>query len=723
MRKILFSRSPFGFAKRAFLFRPRGLGVPLKFKTVFWAASCLWVGSWFIRPAFAESFEVEIGRMFAQGKDPEIRYAVQKRLEENPADPRPLLELADLDESQGNYSGAVAAYEDYLAQKNDWTVRRSLALAREQMGDFANAARDLKALEREHPQDPELLWGLARLCLEQARWRSFRTQASRREAMREAQDDLTALAGLAPHFALATWELAEVSRQLGDNTRALEAYELVLQQDASFKRAHRYIARLLARRGKYIEALAKYEQAMAVEPNDEGLKKEAQRLALTAPRQAQKRKAEREKQWESWTPPQETPIAPSPVTLRVGLSTGTGRLVFRGESDLQVETPAGKPVTVLKAGEDYGVLYRRARPPWRPKDAWRVQDKKGKTVASFDQRLWIAPLDPQKPVVLHAISSNPGYFFAKEEDRAYRGLVEILPKAGEGFNVINRVSLEDYTAGVLPSEMAPSWPGEALKAQAVVARSYALSRLGRHNDQGFDVTDDVQDQVYRGLRAETQRSNEAVRETAGLVVEHGGKVVPTVFSAQCGGHTQDYSEAWGYKAPVVGVADYDPRYNQDMEFPLSPGRMERWIKEDREAWCRFWGLKGYGNYRWAWIVSAEDLQNKVPGLGRIRRLTVTQRSTAGWAERLWVEGERGGRVFKGDSIRGFLGGIRSNLIWIEPQFNPQGWPEEFIIYGGGWGHGVGMCQVGCYGLALAGRDFRTILLHYFPEGSLENLGP
>lgn len=661
--------------------------------------------------------------MFAQGQDTEIRDALQKQLEENPADPEPLLELADLDKSQGDYPGAEAAYQSYLAKKDDWTVRRSLALTREQTGDFANAAGDLKALGQAHPNDPELLWGLARLCVEQAQWKSIRTQVSRQEALKQAQAYLITLTGVAPHFALATWELAEVSREMGDRAQALKSYEQVLHQDASYKYAHRHIAEILAREGKYKEALAKYEQAMNVEPNDEALKKEAQQLALRAPRQAEARKDEREKQWEEWVPPQETPIASSSVTLRVGLLTGMGKVVFRGESDLRVETPAGNPVTVLKAGEDYDVSYQRAKPPRKPKDVWQVSDQKGRVWASFDQRLWIAPLDPQKPIAVHSIPSNTGYFFAREEDRAYRGLVEISPKAGNGFNVINRVSLEDYTAGVLPSEMAPTWPLEALKAQAIVARSYALTRLGRHNDQGFDVTDDVQDQVYRGLRAETERSNEAVRETAGLVVKHGGRVVPTVFAAQCGGHTQDYSEAWGYKAPVVGVADYDPRYNQDMEFPLSPARMERWIKEDREAWCRTWGLRGYGNYRWAWIVSAADIERKAPGIGRIRRLTVTQRSTAGWAQKLLVEGENGSRIYRSDSIRGFLGGIRSNLIWIEPQFNPQGWPEEFIIYGGGWGHGVGMCQVGCYGLAQAGKDYGEIIRHYFPEGHIEQLKP
>jgi SpoIID/LytB domain protein len=72
-------------------------------------------------------------------------------------------------------------------------------------------------------------------------------------------------------------------------------------------------------------------------------------------------------------------------------------------------------------------------------------------------------------------------------------------------------------------------------------------------------------------------------------------------------------------------------------------------------------------------------------------------------------------------MRSFLGGIRSNLIWIEPQFNLKGQPEEFIIYGGGWGHGVGFCQVGAYGLAQAGKKFRDILKHYFPLADLEKL--
>jgi stage II sporulation protein D len=169
------------------------------------------------------------------------------------------------------------------------------------------------------------------------------------------------------------------------------------------------------------------------------------------------------------------------------------------------------------------------------------------------------------------------------------------------------------------------------------------------------------------------------------------------------------------------VEDYDSRYNQDMEFPLSPLRMENWIREDRVAWCRVYGLKGYQNYRWACVISAQAIQKKAGSIGRVRRLLVTHRSSAGWADHLLVEGEAGNKELKGDIIRSFLGGIRSNLIWVEPQFNLKGWPEEFIIYGGGWGHGVGMCQVGCYSLAKGGKTCEEIVRHYFPKGDIKKL--
>ena len=348
----------------------------------------------------------------------------------------------------------------------------------------------------------------------------------------------------------------------------------------------------------------------------------------------------------------ETFIGFSPVTIRVGVFTQMDRLLFRGESDLRILTPAQTPITLLKAGEDYQVTSYRAR-QGKGEKSWALRNKWGKKLVTFNERLWIVPVDPLKPFLVHAVPSNRGYFYAKQEDRAYRGILELSPRGDRGFNVINRVTLEDYTAGVLPAEMVSSWPMEALKAQAIVARTYVLSKMGHYNSEGFDVGDSVQDQVYAGLRVESKKSDEAVRETAGLVLKHQGKLMPVAFSAECGGHTQDYREAWGYPAPVVGVADYDSKYNQDLEFPLSPARLESWIKEDREAWCRVYGLRGYQNYRWTALVSAQSLQAQAPDIGMIRRLVVTHRSSAGWADHILVEGDQGHREYKGDIIRRF----------------------------------------------------------------------
>ncbi len=684
-----------------------------------------------LSPASAESLQLKIGKLFAQGRTTEIEPILTDALEQTPGNYNLWLELADLRKSQGDYPGAVAAYQSYLAHQEDWKVRVSLALLLEEMGSFTNAGQNLLQLHQDHPQDEEILWGLARLCLYQSKWKSIRTQASAPAALHDAQKYLLTLSKLKPELALYTWELAEVSRALGDRETALRAYEKVVREDASYKLAHRYMARLLAQKGLYREALAKYEQAMAVEPDDEKLKKEARQAGLKAPQEAAWRRDERMKEWKKWAPPEEKPLAASSVTIRVGLFTGIQRLLLRGTSDLKVVAPllkgtplpgpAPAPLAVLSAYQDYQVLYTPAGKSKTKRESWVIADMKDKVLLAFDEAVWIEPKDSNKPIVLHAVPSNTGYFFAKEEDRAYRDNLEILPKAKTGFGVISLVSLEDYTAGVLPSEMPSSWPMEALKTQAVLARTYVLSKMTRHSAEGFDVCDSVHCQVYRGLRAETDRTNQAVNETAGIVLKHSGKILPVAFSAQCGGHTQDYAEAWGGKQPVPGVADYEPRFNQDMEFPLSPFRLERWIREDRTAYCRVYGLRGYQNYRWAWVVSAKAIEKKAGNIGKVRRLIVTHRSSAGWADRLLAEGDQGSRELKGDSIRSFLGGTRSNLIWIESQFNPKGWPEEFMIYGGGWGHGVGMCQVGSYGLAKAGKTWEEIVTHYFPKADIEKL--
>ena len=677
----------------------------------------------------AESFQVQIGQLFNQGKIDDASQLILHQIQQDPDNLILWQELAALRKSQGDYAGTVSAYQKYLARKEDWKIRRDMALMLEQMGQFSNAAASIQALYAQHPQDEEVLWGMTLLCQFQAQSQSIRTQPSAWDALLDAQKYLLSLTSAKPLSALYQWQLAEVSRKLHDKNRALTAYQAVLRLDPSFKWVHRYMARLLAQKKNYPEALAQYEKAVAIEPDDQGLEQEAEQVRLKAPQEEARRQTQKMKDWKDWVLPEEIPIAFSSVTIRVGLATHITGLLMRSPSEIQIFapvtvmglSPTPTPLAVLPTGKDYQLIYLPAKRSLTHHEIWLIKNSHRKTLVRFTEAIWMVSKDTHQPLVLHDIPTNKGYFFGKDMDRAYRERIEILPRREVGFNVINRVSLEAYTAGVLPSEMISSWPLEALKAQAIAARSYVLTKLNGYSREGFDVADGVQAQVYGGVGAETTKTDSAVNQTAGMVLKSGGKVIPAVFSAQCGGHTQDYEEAWGIDEPIVGVPDYDSKYNQDIEFPLSPYRLEEWIKEDPVSYCRADGMRGYRNFRWVTEVPVKTILIKAPNVGRIRRLAVTHRSSAGWADRLTVEGDKGSQEFKGDSIRSFFGGIRSNLIWIEPQFNLKGWPEEFIIYGGGWGHGVGLCQVGAHGLADAGKSYDEILKHYFPKAEIEKL--
>ncbi|HVM32871.1 MAG TPA: SpoIID/LytB domain-containing protein [bacterium] len=690
---------------------------PLRFPAA--ALVLFWGAGWC--PLLADDFSRSLGADFDAGQFSKVEDALQAAVDQDPSKPGPWLELGALRQAQGDNASALAAYQTCLAKLDSFALRLDEAKTLLRLAKLADAQALYLQLDAEKPGDPEILWGMAQVKQYQSQWGRFKTFADRQAARSEAQQWLLKTVKAQPSFALGFWQLAEVSRRLGDDATALWAYRQTVRLDGSFKEAHRRIAGLLARKRDFKDALAKYDQAMAIDPHDEALKAEDAKVAMEVPDEAKTRRQERLAQWDAFTPPAETFLPDSPVTLRVGLARGLGKLRLKCQSDLAVTTPAGTPVTLLPGGREYRVHYYPASKSPTGAEVWRVESKGNQVWVTFSNRLWLTPVDKQKPVALHALVSNPGYFFAREQDKAYRGALEIYPKAGQGFQVINRVSLEQYLGGVIPSEMSAAWPLPALEVQAIVARTYALSKLGRHEAEGFDVCDSVHCQVYGGLAAENPRTNEAILKTAGQVLEHKGKIMAVAFSAQCGGHTQDYQEAWGVDTGVVGVRDDAPGENPDMDFPLSPYSLETWIHEGRDAYCHLPDLRGYQNFRWVVVVKASDLEAKAPQLGRLRRLVVEHRSKAGWADHLLVEGDRGSETLKGDVIRSFLGGIRSNLIWVETQLNPQGWPEAFVIYGGGWGHGVGLCQVGALGLVRQGKGVEEVLRHYFPLADLRRL--
>ncbi len=213
---------------------------------------------------------------------------------------------------------------------------------------------------------------------------------------------------------------------------------------------------------------------------------------------------------------------------------------------------------------------------------------------------------------------------------SYRGRL-VLSRSGSGVLVVNDAGLEQYLYGVVPSEMPASWPAEALKAQAVVARSYALK--SRRPTEAYDVFADVRSQVYRGVLAETTASNAAVKATRARVVTVGGEIAQTFFFSTSGGRTATNEEAFG-GAPISYLRSVDDPYDD-----LSP----------------------YHTWTARFTRSQARRKLKPVTLGKLRGLRVAARTPSGRAATVTVQGSGGDQTVSAATVRTLLG-LRSTWI-------------------------------------------------------------
>ena len=157
------------------------------------------------------------------------------------------------------------------------------------------------------------------------------------------------------------------------------------------------------------------------------------------------------------------------------------------------------------------------------------------------------------------VARPDGEGYVSTKGKWYRG--KLMLKVSEGkLTVINDVNLEDYMRGVLPSEMPASWEYEALKAQAIAARSYALANLGKQAKYGYDLKDNTEDQAYGGASAETNRTNRVIDETEGLVLTYDMKIISAYYSASAGGMTN--TNSWGNSLPYLRSV---PSFDEDVQ--------------------------------------------------------------------------------------------------------------------------------------------------------------
>ncbi len=311
---------------------------------------------------------------------------------------------------------------------------------------------------------------------------------------------------------------------------------------------------------------------------------------------------------------------------------------------------------------------------------------------------------------------------------AWRGDLRLEP----GFQTLgltNLVPLEGYLAGVVPNEMPPWFPPEALRAMAVVARTFTVAHLGRHSTQGFDLCSTVHCHVYEGLATESPKTGEAVRRTRGEVLLLDGKPVDATYHAVCGGIGEAPQAVWpgaGALACLPGGPDTVHPLPEAVDLSREEDLRE-FLDHPPDAWCA-----RASRFRWEETWSLQELErkfaeslprllgNSAMELGRLRRVEVSRRTPHGRVATLRLQGERGSVEVQGDAVRWLVsggrigaGGLQSTLFYVE---QAQG---RVRFRGGGWGHGVGLCQEGAAGRAQGGQGYREILEHYYPGATLE----
>ena len=399
-------------------------------------------------------------------------------------------------------------------------------------------------------------------------------------------------------------------------------------------------------------------------------------------------------------PAPDAPAAPEPDPLpadvtraappvRVGLVVDSAAVEIAVEGDIRVTGAGGREVARLQEGDvarfvasGGAVTMSVASPLGR--------SRAGESVAL--------------PVTLEP---RAGDGMLRLRGQPYRGAL-ILQRAadGSGLTLVNRLDMESYLLGVVPREIGRASEDiyEAVKAQAVAARTYAVRYLGRRSAQGFDVFATVEDQVYGGAGAENPIVNRAVRETAGQVLTYAGQPITAYYHSTCAGRTAAIDEVWN-EQPVpylVSVVDTD-RSGQAYDASSSRFRWtERWTHEQ---------LVGILNR-----TLADSLRGR--RITQIRDMRVRERTQSGRVRRMTIDTDAGTFTVGRDRVRWILATPRGPIL-NSSKFDVRlvragGRVTEIVAEGGGWGHGIGMCQVGAMGRARAGQDYRTILGTYYP---------
>lgn len=528
------------------------------------------------------------------------------------------------------------------------------------------------------------------------------------------------------HPGLANFLLGQIYEEDNEYKKAAQSYQAAVEYDHQFIEARLHLARMLEQAKQYDDAYKQYKILFAADKKNTNAEKALARLKLKLSRVPKETKEEHHP--EEYTEVQPLVLPPgmqAPREIKIGLGvTSSGKptprthVTFSASHPFVIEDQGGKELASGKGGEIWQAVLENKHTYLLSPQGKKIPFKKSATVVPTSDN----PTQAATFIVKNLVS-GAGMSWASVGHKEYRGKLQILHSASNNLVPINVVSLDEYIQGIIAAEMPAGFPQEALRAQAVLARTYALKHLGKHKYYGYDLCDAQNCQVYSGISAETAAGNAAVEATLGQTLQYKNKPIESVFSANCGGATQSAKDAgWNETPYLQTVSDY-----QSFDFEhLEPYHFKALLQYPSAAYSKYNKHVSMAAFRWARVVTEEELRrvikNQKKDIGQITALIPLQRSRAGYVTKLLVKGTKGSVTLEKENvIRNNLsaGLLRSSYFIVQPNYQNRQL-KYFVFYGGGWGHGVGFCQTGAAGRADAGQDYKTILKHYFPLAELKD---
>lgn len=356
----------------------------------------------------------------------------------------------------------------------------------------------------------------------------------------------------------------------------------------------------------------------------------------------------------------------SAETVRIGLLRGfkgTAEVTVSCTSDLSLSDTSGRTLSSVKCGEQ--VIFHRT-----PSG---IEFTVGSNTSATASEVEIASSSTDALISLDTSKNRPAQ---------YRG--KIIVRAGEsGLLLVNEVDIEDYLLGVLPSEMPAGFKTEAVKAQAVAARTYVWAHRGRHEKQGYDLCDGTDCQVYLGASGEKTPTSDAVKQTAGLVAICQGHLISALYSSDCGGTTQCGKEPY-----LTSIADH-------LEDGIDL------CDHDGHSWAKEYPIAEF----------EKAVQKLFPEIKGITGVSITEIDASLRVKDVKIDTDGKSVTINAAKLRNLLG----NTVIKSTIFTVKLVEGNVVFTGRGFGHGIGLCQFGANGLASMPHNytFDQILKHYY----------